>query len=92
MLFLAGCLFVCLIMFVFVCLFMCLFVFSLNICLFFCLFVYFLANFSNVMLSTRMQSQDHYAVLGLEKVRFNAADDDIKKACQSQLLLHHKTV
>ncbi|XP_062522627.1 dnaJ homolog subfamily C member 2-like isoform X2 [Corticium candelabrum] len=35
------------------------------------------------------KSQDHYAVLGLEKVRFNAADDDIKKAYKKKVLKHH---
>ncbi|GAB0098241.1 DnaJ homolog subfamily C member 2 [Sergentomyia squamirostris] len=35
------------------------------------------------------KDQDHYAVLGLKKLRFNATDDDIKRAYRKIVLIHH---
>ncbi|XP_054715484.1 dnaJ homolog subfamily C member 2-like [Uloborus diversus] len=35
------------------------------------------------------KNQDHYAVLGLKKKRFQAKDEDIKKAYRRKVLLHH---
>ncbi|THD20568.1 putative ribosome-associated chaperone zuotin translation [Fasciola hepatica] len=35
------------------------------------------------------KTQDHYAVLGLRKVRFNATADDIRRAYRRKLLTHH---
>ena len=31
---------------------------------------------------SKWKEQDHYAVLGLSKLRFKASDDDIKRACK----------
>ncbi|KAI3644411.1 hypothetical protein MP228_010575 [Amoeboaphelidium protococcarum] len=35
------------------------------------------------------KSQDHYAVLGLDKLRYNASANDIKKAYRMRVLKHH---
>ncbi|XP_053662331.1 dnaJ homolog subfamily C member 2 [Anopheles marshallii] len=35
------------------------------------------------------KNQDHYAVLGLKKMRFEATDDDIKRAYRKIVLKHH---
>ncbi|XP_055704550.1 dnaJ homolog subfamily C member 2 [Phlebotomus papatasi] len=35
------------------------------------------------------KDQDHYAVLGLKNLRFNATDDDIKRAYRKIVLNHH---
>lgn len=35
------------------------------------------------------KDQDHYAVLGLKKVRINATEDDIKRAYRQKVLRHH---
>ncbi|XP_061402353.1 dnaJ homolog subfamily C member 2 [Musca vetustissima] len=35
------------------------------------------------------KNQDHYKVLGLEKLRFNATDDDIRRAYRKMVLQHH---
>ncbi|KAG4090142.1 hypothetical protein H8356DRAFT_641016 [Neocallimastix lanati (nom. inval.)] len=35
------------------------------------------------------KSQDHYAVLGLSKLRINATDEDIKNAYRKKVLRHH---
>lgn len=35
------------------------------------------------------KNQDHYAVLGLKKMRFDATDDDIKRAYRKIVLKHH---
>lgn len=35
------------------------------------------------------KEQDHYAVLGLEKLRFKATDDDLKRAYRKMVLKHH---
>lgn len=35
------------------------------------------------------KEQDHYAVLGLKHVRYNAADEDIKRAYRKCVLKHH---
>ncbi|KAG2191179.1 hypothetical protein INT46_001720 [Mucor plumbeus] len=38
---------------------------------------------------TQWKSQDNYAVLGLTKLRYNATEDQIKKAHRRMVLLHH---
>lgn len=38
---------------------------------------------------TAVQTQDHYAVLGLSKLRWKATDEDIKKAHRKKVLRHH---
>ncbi|KAH8380478.1 hypothetical protein KR009_010918 [Drosophila setifemur] len=35
------------------------------------------------------KDQDHYSVLGLGKLRFEASDDDIRRAYRRMVLLHH---
>jgi len=35
------------------------------------------------------KDQDHYNVLGLKKLRFNATDEDIKRAYRQKVLRHH---
>uniref|UniRef100_A0A1I8P0R5 Uncharacterized protein n=1 Tax=Stomoxys calcitrans TaxID=35570 RepID=A0A1I8P0R5_STOCA len=35
------------------------------------------------------KDQDHYAVLGLKKLRFNATDDEIRRAYRKMVLQHH---
>lgn len=35
------------------------------------------------------KDQDHYAVLGIKHLRFNATDDDIKRAYRQKVLKHH---
>ncbi|XP_017862864.1 PREDICTED: dnaJ homolog subfamily C member 2 [Drosophila arizonae] len=35
------------------------------------------------------KDQDHYSVLGLGKLRYEASDDDIRKAYRRMVLLHH---
>lgn len=35
------------------------------------------------------KDQDHYAVLGLRKLRFDATDDDIRRAYRKMVLQHH---
>jgi len=35
------------------------------------------------------KDQDHYCVLGLKKVRYNATDEDIKRAYRQKVLRHH---
>ncbi|KAL2911856.1 Zuotin [Polyrhizophydium stewartii] len=35
------------------------------------------------------QEQDHYAILGLSKLRFRATDEDIKRAYRRKVLKHH---
>jgi len=37
----------------------------------------------------KWKSQDHYAVLGLSKLRINATEEDIKKAYRKKVLRHH---
>lgn len=38
---------------------------------------------------TQWKTQDNYAVLGLTKLRYNATEDQIKKAHRRMVLLHH---
>jgi DnaJ homolog subfamily C member 2 len=38
---------------------------------------------------TQQQNQDHYAVLGLSKLRYRATEDQIKKAHRKKVLRHH---
>ncbi|KAJ3092035.1 hypothetical protein HK102_011383 [Quaeritorhiza haematococci] len=35
------------------------------------------------------KEQDHYAILGISKLRWNATDDDIKRAYRRKVLKHH---
>ncbi|XP_050333452.1 dnaJ homolog subfamily C member 2 [Bactrocera neohumeralis] len=35
------------------------------------------------------KDHDHYAILGLGKLRFNATDDDIRRAYRRMVLMHH---
>ncbi|XP_050352618.1 dnaJ homolog subfamily C member 2 [Nymphalis io] len=35
------------------------------------------------------KKQDHYAVLGIKKLRYEASDDDIKRAYRQKVLKHH---
>ncbi|KAJ3044313.1 hypothetical protein HDV00_002633 [Rhizophlyctis rosea] len=37
----------------------------------------------------KWKEQDHYAVLGISKLRYKATDDDIKKAYRRKVLKHH---
>lgn len=41
------------------------------------------------MLTQRSQSQDHYAVLGITRLRYRATEDQIKRAHRRKVLKHH---
>ncbi len=41
------------------------------------------------VLTDHLQTQDHYAVLGLSRLRYKANDEDIKKAHRKKVLKHH---
>ncbi|XP_071443003.1 dnaJ homolog subfamily C member 2 [Hetaerina americana] len=46
-------------------------------------------NYLKTLDPKEWKEQDHYAVLGLAHLRFNASDEDIKKAYRQVVLLHH---
>lgn len=37
---------------------------------------------------TQWKEQDHYAILGLGKLRYRATPEDIKKACECHVTMH----
>jgi len=43
-------------------------------------------NVLSVVLWVYLQQQDHYAVLGLAKLRYRATEDQIKRACELVLM------
>lgn len=46
-------------------------------------------NYLKTLDPKEWKDQDHYAVLGLAHLRYNATDEDIKKAYRQVVLLHH---
>uniref|UniRef100_A0A1B0FA59 Uncharacterized protein n=1 Tax=Glossina morsitans morsitans TaxID=37546 RepID=A0A1B0FA59_GLOMM len=46
-------------------------------------------NFLKSLDPKEWKNQDHYAVLGLDKLRINATDDDIRRAYRKMVLQHH---
>lgn len=57
-----------------------------------CSGLFFAQNIGKIVLTCtipKLQQQDHYAVLGLQSLRYKATDEQIKKAHRRKVLRHH---